>query len=826
MSNLTMTSIASAPSSGRSTPRLRSVSSAAAERNDSSTRQAFETEMTLFFHLFTRYLVERAERKELDWERIQSPAADVIVPYGTLPHAQTPKNLQKLAVLKVNGGLGTSMGMTGAKSALEVKNDMTFLDLTVRQIELLNKENQVDVPLILMTSFNTHDDTIRIIKKYANQQLRIVTFNQSRYPRVYKESLMPCPQSADDDKDKWYPPGHGDIYTALVQSGVLDQLLAEGKEYLFISNSDNLGAIVDQDILQYMVDSKAEFIMEVTDKTRADVKGGTLIDYDGHLQLLEIAQVPSEHVDDFKSVRKFKIFNTNNLWINLKALKRVMDKNAMVLDLIINPKVTEEGQSVIQLETAAGAAIKHFKNAHGINVPRSRFLPVKNCSDLLLIKSDIYSLEHGRLVLNPVRMFETTPVIKLGDHFKKIAQFQQRFKQIPKILELDHLTVTGDVYFGRNVTLRGTVIVVANEGQRIDIPDGCILENRLVSGNLNLITSKSQRKAVRPSLQFEMSTGKKASYGSMGTKAPAGEEAYKRTVSRLQKIQSHLDVAPRGNRLKDKVCVITGVGSLKGIGRASAILFAHEGAKHLYLMDFDGTNLLDLKSTIESKYPDVKVFPMLSVTVIQADAADEAAISGVCKQALQEEGRLDVFFANAGIATGQYLTDISSETFMNTHRVNTLSCFLAIKYASEAMSKPNASRGKEYGGGSIILTASIAGIRSGGGSIDYSASKAAVNSMAKTAPYQLRNTDIRVNSLCPGLIETGMTTMTFEYAAARGTTSKIGQLNALGRYGVAEEIANAALFLASDESSYVNGQNLAVDGGLSASHPVAPGKWA
>ena len=130
----------------------------------------------------------------------------------------------------------------------------------------------------------------------------------------------------------------------------------------------------------------------------------------------------------------------------------------MELDIIVNPKTTDDGQAIIQLETAAGDAIKHFNNAHGVNVPRSRFLPVKSCSDLLLIKSDIYSLEHGQLVINENRMFGTTPVIKLGDHFKKIAQFQKRFKKIPKIIELDHLTVTGDVYFGRNVTLRGTVI--------------------------------------------------------------------------------------------------------------------------------------------------------------------------------------------------------------------------------------------------------------------------------------------------------------------------------------------------------------------------------
>ncbi|KAF7315544.1 UTP-glucose-1-phosphate uridylyltransferase [Mycena indigotica] len=448
---------------------------------------AFDTEMQAFFYLFTRYLSERAKSQDLDWDRIKSPAEDQIIPYAKLPSPSDTKNLNKLAVLKVNGGLGTSMGMTGAKSALEVKDDMTFLDLTVRQIEHLNTTNRVDVPLILMTSFNTHEDTLRIIKKYANQQLRITTFNQSRYPRIYKETLVPCPSRADDDKKHWYPPGHGDLYNALLHSGVLDQLLSEGKEYLFVSNSDNLGAVVDERILQHMIDSGAEFLMEVTDKTKADVKGGTLIDYDGSIRLLEIAQVPSEHVEDFKSVRKFKIFNTNNLWINLKALKRIMETEGMELEIIINPKVTDDGQSVIQLETAAGAAIKHFKNAHGINVPRSRFLPVKSCSDLLLIKSDIYSLEHGQLVINEARMFETTPVIKLGDHFKKIQQFQKRFKKIPKILELDHLTVTGDVYFGKNITLRGTVIVVANEGQRIDLPDGCVLENRLVSGNLNLI---------------------------------------------------------------------------------------------------------------------------------------------------------------------------------------------------------------------------------------------------------------------------------------------------------------------------------------------------
>ncbi|KAJ7076380.1 hypothetical protein B0H15DRAFT_864346 [Mycena belliarum] len=306
------------------------------------------------------------------------------------------------------------------------------------------------------------------------------------------------------------------------------------------------------------------------------------------------------------------------------------------------------------------------------------------------------------------------------------------------------------------------------------------------------------------------------------TKAPPAnlQQFYENTKARIQKIQSHLANSPRGIRLKDKVCIITGVGSLKGIGRASALLFAHEGAKHLYLIDFDTKNLPDLKATIERLYPDVKA------TTMQGDAADEALISGVCERALKEEGKLDVFFANAGIATVNPLEGITAESFMNVMRVNSLSCFLAIKYGSAAMKSVNESRGKKVSGGSIILTASVAGLRSGAGTIDYSASKAAVNSMAKTAPYQLQKTDIRVNSICPGLIETGMTTDTFTYARSRGADAKIGQLNPMGRFGVAEEIAQAALFLASDDSSYVNGQNFAVDGGLSSSHPVMPGRWA
>ncbi|KAM0792666.1 hypothetical protein ACM66B_002446 [Microbotryomycetes sp. NB124-2] len=454
---------------------------------DPEYRKAFEAEMQSFFILFNRYLTDRAKNQKIDWQKIQPPAADQVISYSTLKKETDPKLLDKLAVLKLNGGLGTTMGCVGPKSVIEVRDGMTFLDLSVRQIEHLNSAHKVNVPFILMNSFNTDEDTARIIQKYANHNIELMTFNQSRYPRVSKETLLPVARSALAEKSAWYPPGHGDLFDAIMNSGLVDKLLSQGKEYLFVSNVDNLGAVVDKQILQQMHDNQNEFIMEVTDKTKADIKGGTLISYEGQVRLLEIAQVPSDHVEDFKSIRKFKIFNTNNLWVNLRAIKRIMENDGMDLEIIVNNKVADNGEAVIQLETAVGAAVKHFERAIGINVPRTRFLPVKSCSDLLLIKSDLYELEHGTLVMNQDREFNTTPVIKLGNSFKKVNDFLKRFPTIPNIKELDHFTCVGDVQFGRNTTLRGTVIIVANEGQRIQLPDGSTFENKICSGSLSVI---------------------------------------------------------------------------------------------------------------------------------------------------------------------------------------------------------------------------------------------------------------------------------------------------------------------------------------------------
>ncbi|XP_078129293.1 UTP--glucose-1-phosphate uridylyltransferase-like isoform X1 [Sander vitreus] len=449
-----------------------------------------------FKNIFHRFL--QVKGPAVDWAKINRPPEDSIQPYEKIKTKGLPENiaasLNKLAVVKLNGGLGTSMGCKGPKSLISVRNENTFLDLTVQQIEHLNKTFNADVPLVLMNSFNTDEDTKKILQKYKHHRVNIHTFNQSRYPRINKESLLPIAKNMGmngENGEAWYPPGHGDIYASFANCGLLDKLLAEGKEYIFVSNIDNLGATVDLFILHHLMsqpaDRRCEFIMEVTDKTRADVKGGTLIQYENHLRLLEIAQVPKAHVDEFKSVTKFKIFNTNNLWISLPAIKRLQEQNAMELEIIVNPKTLDGGLNVIQLETAVGAAIKSFNNALGVNVPRSRFLPVKTSSDLLLVMSNLYSLDAGSLTMSKKREFPSTPHVKLGSSFTKVQEFLSRFESIPDMLELDHLTVSGDVTFGKNVSLKGTVIIIANHGDRIDIPAGAMLENKIVSGNLRIL---------------------------------------------------------------------------------------------------------------------------------------------------------------------------------------------------------------------------------------------------------------------------------------------------------------------------------------------------
>ncbi len=443
-----------------------------------------DEEISRFKELYQGFL--KGRKKKLNWSKISSPSPDQIIQYDDLEdpsNSKATKLLDKLVVCKLNGGLGSSMGCTGPKSAIEVRDGLTFLDLIVEQTCSFNQKYNSKIPLVLMNSFNTDDDTQKIIKKYSGD-LKILTFMQNQMPRIRKASLLPLSKK-NHPHSAYYPPGHGDFYNSFMQSGLLEQLIGEGKEWAFIGNADNLGSSIDLKILNYMAGNKIPFIMEVTPKTRADIKGGTLVKTpEGPLNLLEIAQVPANHKEDFKSVKKFQIFNTNNCWINLKVLKEKIDQGEIGLDVVINPK-TVDGIPVLQLETALGGAINCFQGSKAISVPRRRFLPVKKTDDLLLVQSNLFDIENGILVRNKERGFNSLPLIRLGEKFAKYDDYLERFESIPDILDLDLLTVVGDVNFGKQITLKGNVILVSQQGS-LHIPRGSIIENKVLTGSIEV----------------------------------------------------------------------------------------------------------------------------------------------------------------------------------------------------------------------------------------------------------------------------------------------------------------------------------------------------
>lgn len=448
----------------------------------------------------------------VDYERLAQHPAGVPSERADKVVEEQRRMLNQLVVLKLNGGLGTTMGCTGPKSVIEVANGQTFLDLIVQQIEHLNKTFGVSIPLVLMNSFNTHQDTLKVVEKYADR-VDIRSFMQKALPRIVKSSLLPCvtdkwlsEHPTEEEKDCWFPPGHGDVYESLYHSPIYQDLIRQGKKLLFISNSDNLGATVDLDILRHLLQAEASFCMEVTPKTRADVKGGTLIrrrhpDGSGRhiVQLLELAQVPKERVEEFKSISKFRVFNTNNLWMNLADMGRAVESNSLQMEIIVNPKMLADGKTqVLQLEQAAGAAIQSFGSdgkAMAICVPRHRFLPVKSCADLLLVQSSVYQIQHGCLVMNEQRFARvgstSAPAVRLGAQFKKVGDYANKLvpRGVPDMLELESLAVEGNVQFGKSVSLRGVVIILADSdlAETIQIPDNAVLENKIVRAPYRLI---------------------------------------------------------------------------------------------------------------------------------------------------------------------------------------------------------------------------------------------------------------------------------------------------------------------------------------------------
>jgi UTP--glucose-1-phosphate uridylyltransferase len=402
-----------------------------------------------------------------------------------LPEADAP--LDEAVVIKLNGGLGTSMGMTKAKSLLEVKDGRTFLDLVAEQVLDLRERSGARIPLVLMNSFATREDSLEALARYPDLSAGLpADFVQNKVPKLTEDGLEPASWPADPALE-WAPPGHGDLYTALVTSGMLQALLAGGYRWAFVSNSDNLGAVLDPRILAWLAESGAPFLMEVADRTPSDRKGGHLARRrsDGGLVLREIAQTPDADVDAFQDVERHRFFNTNTLWVDLRALAEVLGGEGVIdLPMIVNRKTVDPSDKgstpVIQLETAMGAAIGVFDGARALRVPRSRFVPVKTTNDLLSLRSDAYVIGEGRAVHLAPERGGVPPFVDLdADHYKLVRDFDARFPAgAPSLVACDALHVTGDVRFGRDVVVRGEVSL---EGPA-QVPDGAVLEARQGDG--------------------------------------------------------------------------------------------------------------------------------------------------------------------------------------------------------------------------------------------------------------------------------------------------------------------------------------------------------
>ena len=395
-----------------------------------------------------------------------TPATDLASFEGISKDAPVDADLLSQAVvIKLNGGLGTSMGLVGPKSLLPVREGTNFLDLMVRQILDLRKTSGANVRLLLMNSFSTSEDTLAHLQKYAADGLSSaseVELMQNQIPKIDATTFAPAEWPADPELE-WCPPGHGDLFPALVGSGWLDKLLAEGVKYAFVSNSDNLGAILDPALLKHFAESGAPFLMEVTRRTAADRKGGHLAvrKADGRLLLREVAQCPDADAEDFQNIDRHQYFNTNSLWLRLDLLKAQLaaDSGVLPLPMIKNSKTVDprdkKSTAVIQLEVAMGAAIECFEGSTAIEVPRSRFAPVKTTGDLLALRSDAYEiLENGQVRLSQERN-GVPPIIALSDDYKLVDQLDPL--GVPGLIKARSLKVSGPVHFAQGVVIEGDV---------------------------------------------------------------------------------------------------------------------------------------------------------------------------------------------------------------------------------------------------------------------------------------------------------------------------------------------------------------------------------
>ena len=411
------------------------------------------------------------------------PAPDVPL-LDELPEVDLHEALEHVAVIKLNGGLATSMGLKQPKSLLEARDGYTFLEIILGQTLKLRRAAHARLPLMLMNSQSTRAETLAVLAKHPEMRTPELApdFLQSMVPKLDAETLMPvtCPSAPELE---WCPPGHGDIYSAL-DAGVLEALLEEGFRYAMISNSDNLGATVDPRIAAHMAREQIPFLMEVVRGTEADRKGGHIAQriFDGQLILRETAQTPPEDYVSFRDYRRWRYYNTNSLWVDLIALgERLAQADHLELPVIINRKTVDprdpESTKVLQLESAMGAAIANFPDARLLEVPRTRFVPVKTTDDLMLLRSDAYVMGEQFQVEPAPGLNGNMPYVALDrDFYGLLDDYDRRMPAGPPSIRMaSRFVVKGDVTFGAGVVARGAVEIEAPP-EGMTVPDGTVLD--------------------------------------------------------------------------------------------------------------------------------------------------------------------------------------------------------------------------------------------------------------------------------------------------------------------------------------------------------------
>lgn len=374
--------------------------------------------------------------------------------------------LQRTVLIKLNGGLGTSMGLDRAKTLLQVRDGKSFLDLIVAQVRHARATYDARLPLLFMNSFRTRDDTLSHLAAYPDLAVDglPLDFLQSREPKILAGDLSPVSWPMDPALE-WCPPGHGDLYPSLLSSGVLDALIAAGFRYASVANGDNLGSGPDAKLAGWFAATGAPYAAELCPRTVNDRKGGHLAIRlsDGQLILRDTAQTAPEEMDFFTDEHRHPYFHTNNLWLDLVQLRDVLEERNGVLGLplIRNEKNVDPADpaspAVIQLESAMGAAIEVFAGATAIAVPRDRFLPVKTTNELLLLRSDVFDLgADGRLTATTA-----IPEISLGKAYKLIDDFDRLVPVVPSLRRAEALVVNGEWHFDASADVVG----------RVELPD-------------------------------------------------------------------------------------------------------------------------------------------------------------------------------------------------------------------------------------------------------------------------------------------------------------------------------------------------------------------